>query len=711
MSLDAQSGPERTVGTLDPSVTARLRSTAARLRALVLVEGAARLAALLLLAALVQLALDYGLHGLRWSMRAALLAMIVVGATWMIRRQIVTPLSRRIGPAQIANLVERRYPHLSSLLISGVRFSTGQVGPPDANSPALMASVVARAGEQAGRIDFGSVVDPRRARWSVALLAAVFVIAVGMTATAPQTVGLWFTRNVLLQEVPWPKRTHLIVELDGDELVAARGDDVVIEAHAAGVQPRAVDIVYRTATGRRGRETTVTIGSRGAYRYRHTFNSAREDLVFHLQGGDDRTPDYRVRLLDRPRVTRTQMSIEPPAYARLDPMTYGDGQRATQVLPGTRVALRVETNKPVATAVLMAGDRRVGDAMPEEGALVARFVPPDTHTYHFALVDDFGLENRRPMLFAIRVMPDEPPRVRMRLPDVGDMITPEAVLPIELEFTDTYGLAEGSLHYEISREETERGVIPLATFEPYALRFATTVSWPVATAGLVPGDILTLQARASDFDDVSGPNEAESPQTTVRVVTREELLAELARREQESRADFEHVVDVQEQVRGGLLTALARLQNSGDGPSVLADLAPLERRQRNIAGSVNVIRQQFERILGELAVNQLDTRDERERLGEGIIAPLTRLTRRDLISAADVIGRWSREMTPAGASAIDPQQVALLSQMRAVLSRMIQWEGYQELISMLRDIIRLQRALQTETKDVLQKQAGDVFDD
>jgi hypothetical protein len=42
---------------------------------------------------------------------------------------------------------------------------------------------------------------------------------------------------------------------------------------------------------------------------------------------------------------------------------------------------------------------------------------------------------------------------------------------------------------------------------------------------------------------------------------------------------------------------------------------------------------------------------------------------------------------------------------------MLQWEGYQEAVNMLRDILRLQNELRTETKDAAQQQGSKVFDD
>jgi hypothetical protein len=223
--------------------------------------------------------------------------------------------------------------------------------------------------------------------------------------------------------------------------------------------------------------------------------------------------------------------------------------------------------------------------------------------------------------------------------------------------------------------------------------------------------MVVLRVRAADFDDVLGPNVAQSPDMTLRVVTQEELLSELARREQEYRMDFERLVDSQEALRSGLLTVFGRFERDRDQDSLASDLAPLERRQRNIASAVTVIQQQFEQILSELEVNQLDTLDEQTRLGDGIVTPLKQLVRRDLGLAADTIRQWSRSRSPQTASLIDPQQVAVLAQMREVLANMLEWEGYREVINMLRDIIRLQQELHRETQEALEDRADEVFED
>ena len=697
---------------LDAHLVSRLKGVSARLRRFLLLDGAAVVLGFLLVACLVQLSLDYGLRGLRWSMRLALLLVIAALALRLLWTRVLAPLRLKITPTDVAHLIERRFPHFSSLLVSAVRFAAGEVGSAASNSPALAASAMSRVTDAARDAEFQSVLDGRRSVRAAALVSAGLAACLLGATLRPDVARLWFARNVLLQEVEWPRRTQLVVEAKDGVLFGARGDDVVIHAFAEGVQPREVDIRFTTASGDAGRETMVTVGNPGAYRYRYTFKNAQENLTFSLRGGDDETTLYSLHLLERPRVVESRVTLTAPAYARIPEVTLGDGQRSAQVLSGTQAVIWLRTNKPVVSAKLLAGDQLVAEAVPDGAGYRLAMSLNQTQTLSAALVDDAGLEDRQPTRFSFRVVKDDPPSARLKLPGVGEMVTPEAIIPFALEFSDAYGLAAAELLVEVSREGFGERSIDLADFAPHATTYATSVSWPVAAEGVLPGERLAFRARASDFDDVSGPNVAQSPAITLRVVTRDELLAELARREQESRMDFERLVDAQEQLRGALLSLLDEFQRGVTAPdSLAAALAALERRQRSLTGSVHVISQQFERILGELRVNQLDTTDERERLSGGIIEPLTKLTKRDMPRAADTLRQWSRDAGAETAALIDPQQAQIVQEMRAVLATMLQWEGYHEVVTLLRDIVRLQSELNTETRQAAEQEADDVFDE
>lgn len=691
----------------DKRVSQRLLQLGRRLRSYALVGGLASVSVFVLIAAAVQLALDYTFR-LPKDMRAALLGLIVILLIVLLWRRVWSALRFPYGLREMACLIERHFPQLRSVLVSAVQFSTGPAPRPESNSPELIDVVVQRACRDTADLSFSTVLRHGRARWSLVTILLVMASAVSAFALAPATMGMWFDRNVMLSDAQWPKRTRMVVDLPGGELLGARGDDLEVRAFAEGERPREVDIIFEFASGKKGRETMIAVGERG---FRHTFVRVEEEFRFRVKGGDDETEWFQTKLADRPKVDQVRLTVEPPAYAGIARYTLPADQRAAEALRGSTVTLDIRLNKPVVRADLMTGQEIVGTASGTGEKWSMRITPSETRNYHFALEDELGLLNKRPVRVSIRVLKDAAPRVRMKIPNVSDIITAEAILPLEMAFSDTYGLARAELVYQLTREGFGIEVVPLSDFKTRMTKFDTHLRWPVSPLAVVPGDRLTLFAQAADFNDVDGPGESQSAAATMRVVSRDEFLVEMARREQEYRREFERVVEQQEELRGQLLTLIRQL----DDPSILSTAAQrtvaFERRQRQIAGQVNLLRQQFEQIFSELTINGLDSVAFRERLGEGVVTPLSRLAKRELVEAADLLRQMGRNPTPDAAALTDAKQEAILAEMRRILANMLKWEGYQEAVTMLREILRLQDELNAETREELDRRASEVFRD
>ena len=329
---------------LDPSVLRGLGRLVLRARAYVLVEAVAVLAGAWACAFAVQVALDYWLR-LGRAPRGVMLAFVVLVLAWIVRGRIVPVLRVRLDAADGARLVEQFHPRLATALISAVRFSSGQIGPEATNSRELASAVVREANREVGALDTRRLLSARRAVVSgvvLVVMAGCLGIWYGVCASS---LGIALRRTMLLSSEGWPKQTILRVDVAGDVLTAARGDDVEIRARAEGVVPRGVEVVYETASGEQGRAPMTSVGDDG---FRYTFLNLREPLAFHLEGGDDRTAPIRIQLRDRPGVIRTQVRVEPPAYSGLEPVVLPDGRRSVRFLPGSRITLGVRTNKAVA---------------------------------------------------------------------------------------------------------------------------------------------------------------------------------------------------------------------------------------------------------------------------------------------------------------------------------------------------------------------------
>jgi len=683
----------------------RLNRLRTRLRSYLLIGGITTLVAVGFLAAIIQLILDYTFR-LPLDMRAALLGIILVILGYIAWKSIYRPFIVPVGLRDMAGLVERNHPQLRSVLVSAVQFAGGDIGPVESNSPELISRVIEQANRETSQIPFATVLNHGAPRRGFVTITLVLLVGLGALALRPQLMGLWFDRNILLSDNEWPKRTILKVHLDGGVLTGARGDDLQVRASAEGVIPRNVDIIFDFESDKTGRETMVAVGERD---FRYTFTRVDETFRFKLKGGDDETPWYQAILADRPKVEDVTIAVTPPGYAGIEPFTLPLGQRAFETLRGSHVDLHVKLNKPVEQAVLMAGQSIVQSARGSADQWSVSFDPVDTRTYHFHLADELGLENKRPLQISIRTLKDEPPRVRMKIIGVSDVITPQALLPIEVSCSDTFGLSKAEMVYKIGREGSKPVTVKLPGFKTQMKKFDANLSWPVAAIELVPGDRLTLSARAADFDDISGPNESQSAPAVYRVISTDELLAELARREQEYRQEFERVIQQQEQLRSQLLTLIRTLNDENVRTNLADRVAPFERRQRQITGQVNLLRQQFAQVLAEMAVNGLDTATVVKRLQGGIISPLTRLAKRDLVLAGDLLRTMGRAGDSESATNADEAQASALADMRRILSNMLKWEGFQEAVTMLREIMRLQAELTEETQEELERRATELL--
>jgi hypothetical protein len=385
---------------------------------------------------------------------------------------------------------------------------------------------------------------------------------------------------------------------------------------------------------------------------------------------------YDVRVVDRPAVVDAQITVQPPAYANLEPPDIPRGQTVVEVLPGSTVCLTITTNKPVVRAWLATESERLmeaGAVDPTRFSLAFR--PTESASYSFELRDRDGLTGLRSVRFRIRLRSDRAPIVKLRMPGAGDLITPEAELPIELSAEDQYGLASADLVWEIAGSGQPVQRLAVDGFQAGSKRFDRTWTMPAAGLQAEPGQRLAVYAESADFDDVSGPNVGRSMMIALRVLA--------------------------------LLDAVRRGAKSE--PADVSRLVELERRQHQLGPRTAAVARQVEQLLGQMEVNQVANPSVRSRLSAGVVEPLDELARGQLLAAAEAMDALGQNPTDEGLQQVDDQLRAILQTLRSVLANMLKWEGYNEAVSLLRDIIQLQGEVHQETQEALERQLEDIF--
>ena len=688
---------------LDRGIVARLQALGRQLRLHLLVDGLAVVSLATVGAILITLLIDHTFWLAR-DMRVTQLATLLILLAVVAWRWVINPLRVKASMQDLALLVERRYPQMESALVTAVELAAQ---PHDGGT--LARSVIEQAERTCGELPFHRALSGTRFRQrgaiSLGCLALIGVIAV----SAGSTMRIWFERNVLLRDAVWPQHSLLEIDLpEGGAFVVPRGDDLTISARVVDgyLPPRQAFISFETTDGVSGREQMPAIQGE-IVRFEHTFERIQQTLQCRITGGDATPFEFRIEVVPRPRVKSITLAVTAPAYTDLGRVELRRDQTVLEALPGSEIDIHIETNKPVTDALLM----RANEESPETAGSIerisaqsfhARCRPEQTGTYHFLLTDENGLTNVServpPVRFSVRIVPDKPPKVTLRVKGAGDMITREAVLPIETDFSDQFGLATATLRHQTSRENTSPVDEPFNGFEKGTKTFAREIDWPIAPRAVREGDRLTVQALATDTDDVAGPNMGESQPMVFRVVSKDELLAELSRREQEYRQDFERVIRLQEELYAEMLSMIERTDWADRERT--QSIRRLSRRQRDQAGRLITLRVQFEQVLSELRINRLADDASEERLGNQIVGPLEEIGRSLMPAAAtalDVLAEDAEQLLPARQG-----QDAVLEAMNTVLRNMLKWERFQEAVTLLRDVMKMQGNLNRETEKKLE---------
>ena len=712
------------VGTSAARIEQRILAPLARLRRVcrlyITLEGLVGLGVAMLGACTVQLLLDRWLK-LAVDQRALLNLLITTFWLWIAYRRLLLPLLRPIADDTLAGIVDRANPKLEDRIATAVQFAAGRVGSPENNSPQLVRAVIGDACQVAEPASFFDVLNHRRALTRASELTGLVLVVWMSFGLLPDLMNTWFRRNWMVMDVPWPKQTYIRPEgFDSSgRRRMPRGDELDLVARLKGPTPRTATLIWWTPSGREGRETMAIVGDT---RLEVSLGTLVEDVHFRIVGGDERTREYVVQTGERPRILRTVTRITPPEYTG-HPAHEEEGTTSFELLKGSIVELEVWANKPLADAQFIGPSGAVGQCAffsedrfrlrletaqaARPGAEESPATALSSGVYHFALLDHEDWENRRPVRFALKVVNDRPPKVRLELNGVGEYITPLAQLPLQLHFVDEYGLGAIDLFVQTGAQPA-RGV-PLEGFKPAPREFQTQTTLAIEPFGVQPEDRLRLWAEAADLDP-RGPNLGRCEPVELRVLSTEDFLAQMARRELELRREFERLLSAQRGLKDALDRIVPELQAGRAAPAAIGQrLAGLARRQDAQARRTLAIGREFEQLLAEMQTNRVSRAVEERRIHERVIAPLDALARRAMPAASAAVDEVRREATPPRRVAVRNGQSEVVRQMLAILANMLEWEGYREAVKLLREIIAEQGELRSETTQALEQRLEDIL--
>ncbi len=455
---------------------------------------------------------------LLWEMPAALRAACGGAALATLLGVLVSAggLARRRGRAEVLAGRLDAAAHAGGQIRAGADLALAPTAQPTLTA-GLAAMAIQHAGELAAPIPAARVVPLRPVGRALAVLGTlaglVTLLAIGLPRLAE---AQWW--RFLDPFGDHPPYSRVLFQVQPGDVTVLYGGSVEIRATTDGAPVERLDLVLH-ADGAADPETLPMFPSATGEWYT-TIASVTAPGRYHVRAHAGRSGWFRIRLLTVPRLEEVVFRVTPPAYTNRPASEGPLPQGGLAGLPGTRIEVRVRSNRPLAGGVLELTDATTLALAPVGiNEVSGTFEIRKSGKVSIRVTDTDGQSSTDPFVAPIAVLSDERPAIRLVEPPAISFATPDVALPVVLAAEDDYGLTR----VQLFRSLNDSRALPLdwTLPKPAPTRWSTMTLLPLSTYGLAPGDEIKLFARAED-NDPAGPNGAESAVVVVRIISQEE---------------------------------------------------------------------------------------------------------------------------------------------------------------------------------------------
>lgn len=493
----------------------------------------------------------------RWLAFGLVLLPLLIGA-------VLSFLAARptLSDASIARRIEISAAGSNNTLISAVQF--------DRELPlnsSFRKAIFEEMHDPFPQVNWSRVLDLKLlGRLAMGLGAAVALLAL-FAALRP----LYFANSaarILLPGCAIAPLTHTqIATLTPGNTVLVHGSGLRVEAGLKGQLPSSVWLHSREPGG--SWQKALMDHEIGSPRFTCEWKEVRESLDYQVEAGDALSPLYHVVVRPPTAMIHRTAEIEPPAYTRLGKETRRDFAALQGLFPGTRVALELTFNHPLAQLRCSPGVT-VQKTSPTLWKLTG--VIQASTTLRVDTRDSDGIAGSDTLQIA--TTPDEPPRITVTTPPEGKEIraTKDDALSISFNATDNLGLESVALY----RTTDEKQEAELITEWKNGGKKAFAATFKVPLGKYAKEDRVTLALKARDQNNVSGPGVTWSRPLVVTLRTAEQLQEKQADSTKQALGSFDALIKLQ-------ATNLEQTHNAlAAKPDPTASLTPLLDRQSQI---------------------------------------------------------------------------------------------------------------------------------
>ena len=556
----------------------------------------------------IGLAIDYlpvlvGASEMPRGARLVLLAIIGIVLALVLYRWVFRRAFTRMPDRSMAVLLERRFQRFHDALVTSVEMAEEPDHARGFNQE-MLARTTRHAQSQTADVRVGEVFRFSPLMTKIALALAVIAPIGLLYVVNAGAVETWVNRLYLLRDQPWPRSTHVAVQgiqiqrapsADGvisvselipfdenREIKVAKGTSVVLRAQADATKaiPEYCTVYYHTEENDHGSVNMQKLGRiRDDYQPfafdGKPFRGILSSIAFDVRGNDHRVRDYHLKVVPSPAIVDTKLDCVFPQYMVDEALSLWlprtiDLASGTQLPAGSRITVRARSNKDLSKIDIhdLQADETTTVNIDRDGSDPRQFSHlieklHGTLTLELTLHDTDGVVSDPAIRMVIAAVEDQPPVVQVNLRGIGSAVTPDVVIPTQGQIGDDYDVNETWFDVVVNDGEPRKYRFQLG--DAGQVEAELDFRAERATEGgleLRPKDKVSVTVMASDKCDLqANPNVGSGDRYQLEVVTPDELLAALERRELGLRRRLEQIIDELSEMRD----SVSRVKRSAGG--------------------------------------------------------------------------------------------------------------------------------------------------
>jgi len=479
--------------------------------------------------------------------------------TWHVARPLFRSLGllRSADDYSLAVLIGSHFPQIHDRLLNLLQLHRELESGKSLYSPELIDASFQDLGQNVSGLDFATSIDSSGIKRSARLFSAAMLGSFILVIASPSQFSEALSRIIHFRTA-FAVPSEYTFDVSPGNADVTKGQDIQIAIRVRPTRPTSfiarqlLTFSWRTEGAESFESIDLQLDSTDAFHT--TLKGLTGSTEYFATVSSTESERYRLTVVDRPVIRSFQVRLEYPAYTKLPARAQQEFIGDITALAGTRITLSGLASKDLKEGKSVFGTGNPVPLTVDNQKFSTTFRLERETSYHVELTDNENLTNADPVLYQLKIIPDESPSVAVIVPGKNVDLAGDKSIRLALQARDDFGFSSLRIGYRLLHSRYEKPwdvhrFLPVAFTSSLTTEFEVPYTWDLSPLRLAPEDVVEYFAEVFDNDVIRGPKSGRSQLYLIRLPSLQEVFAELDKGHETSLDDLKQTLQDAKQLK------------------------------------------------------------------------------------------------------------------------------------------------------------------